>query len=157
MLFSDVLLGTVLGAILWPIVQRVVDSTNRAVLGLVLGGLAGGALAWGRLGIFAGRIIGASLGANVVPIEEDLGLAFLEALLQTGRGAVIGAIIALSIRSISFVITGAGIGFLTSLFLSGGLRLLNQTLLVDPLSDLQITIVIFLGTFLTFGILSGRT
>jgi hypothetical protein len=157
MLFSDVLLGTVLGAILWPIVQRVVDSANRAVLGLILGGLAGGALAWARLGLFASRVIGASLGANVIPIEEDLGLAFLEALLQTGRGAAVGAIIVLSIRSISFVITGAGIGFLTSLFLSGGLRLLNQALLTDPLSDLQITIVVLFGTFLIFGTLSGRT
>jgi hypothetical protein len=97
------------------------------------------------------------LGANVIPIEEDLGLAFLEALLQTGRGAAVGAIIVLSIRSISFVITGAGIGFLTSLFLSGGLRLLNQALLTDPLSDLQITIVVLFGTFLIFGTLSGRT
>jgi hypothetical protein len=157
MLFSDVLLGTVLGAIIWPIVQRVVDSANRAVLGLILGALVGGALAWARLGIFVGRIVGASLGANVTPIEEDLGLTFIEALLQTARGAAIGAIIFLSLRSVSFVLTGAGIGLLTSLLLSGGLRLLNQTLLADPLSDLQITFVVLFGIFLTFGMLSGRT
>ncbi|MFZ0543825.1 MAG: hypothetical protein WAM60_00205 [Candidatus Promineifilaceae bacterium] len=157
MLFSDVLLGTVLGAILWPIIQRVVDSTNRAILGLIIGGMIGGALAWGRLGIYIGSVIGSRFGANVTPIEQDLGLAFLAALIQTARGGVIGAIVVLSIRSISFVITGAGIGLLTSLLLSGGLRFLNQSLLHSSLSSLQITIIVLFGTFLIFAVVSGRT
>jgi hypothetical protein len=156
MLFSDVLLGTVLGAIIWPIVQQVVDSTNRAILGLIIGGMIGGALAWARIGLYAGLVIGSSLGANVEPIDQDLGAAFLEAVWQTARGAAIGAVIVLSIRSISFVITGAGIGLIVSLFLSGGLRILNQTLLTDPLSGLQITLVVLLGSLLSFGLLSGR-
>lgn len=156
MLFSDVLLGTILGAILWPIVQKVVDSTNRAILGLILGGLVGGALAWARIGLYVGLIMGSSLGANVGPVDQDIGLAFLDAIFQTARGAAIGAVIALSIRSISFVLTGGGIGLVVSLFLSGGLRLLNQTLLTDPLSGAQITLVVLLGTFLAFGIFSSR-
>jgi hypothetical protein len=156
MLFSDILLGTILGAILWPIVQQVVDSVNRAILGLIIGGLVGGALAWARIGLYAGLIIGSSLGANVQPIEVDIGMAFLDALLQTARGGASGAIIILSIRSFSFVLTGAGIGLFVSLILSGGLRLLNQTLLTDPVSSLQITLAVILGTFLTFGLLSGR-
>lgn len=157
MLFSDVLLGTILGAILWPIVQQVVDSTNRAILGFILGGLVGGALAWARIGLYVGLIMGSSLGANVQPVDQDVGLAFIDAVLATARGGAVGAIIVLSIRSISFVLAGAGIGLLIGLFLSGGLRLLNQTILTDPLSDLQITIVVVLGTFLIFGLLSGRT
>lgn len=156
MLFSDVLIGMVLGAILWPIVQQVVDSTNRAILGFIIGGLVGGAIAWARIGIYVGLIMGSSLGANVDPIEQDLGVAFLNALFNTVRGGAIGAIIILSIRSISFVLAGAGIGLFIGLFLSGGLRMLNQTILTEPLSDIQITIVVILGTMVIFGLLSGR-
>jgi len=156
MLFSDVLLGTVLSAILWPIVQEVVDSTNRAILGFIIGGLIGGTLAWARIGLYAGLVIGSSLGANVHPIDKDLGLAFLDALVQTARGGAIGAVIALSLRSMSFVLAGAGIGLMVSLVLSGGLRLLNQNLLTTPLTSFQITLTVILGTFLIIAIFSGR-
>jgi hypothetical protein len=156
MLFSDVLLGTVIGAILWPIVQKVVDSMNRAVLGFILGGIVGGALAWAKVGLYAGLVVGSSLGANVTPLEGDIGLIFLDALIQTVRGAAVGAVIVQSIRSISFVITGAGIGLFVSLFISGGLRYLNQALLTDPLTSLQITLVVMIGTFAIIGLLSGR-
>jgi hypothetical protein len=156
MVFTDVLLGTVIGAILWPIVQQVVDSMNRAILGFILGGIIGGALAWAKLGLYAGLALGASLGANVTPFDEDIGLIFLDALARTAQGAAIGAIIVLSIRSISFVLSGAGIGLLISLFLSVGLRLLNQTLLTDPLTGGQITVIVLIGSFAAFGILSGR-
>lgn len=157
MLLSDVLLGTVLGAILWPIIQRVVDSTNRAILGFILGGLIGGALAWARIGLYVGLIIGSSLGANIDPIQQDLGAAFLEALYQTARGAAIGAVIVLSIRSISFVIAGAGIGLIASILLSGGLRLLNQEVLSTPIPGYQITLIVLFGTFAIFAFLSGRS
>jgi len=157
MLLSDVLLGTVLGAILWPIVQRVVDSTNRAILGFILGGLIGGALAWARIGLYVGIVIGSSLGANIEPIQQDLGLAFLAALYQTARGAAIGAVIVLSIRSISFVITGAGIGLIASLFLSGGFRLLNQAVLSAPIPSYQITLIVLFGILGIFVFLSGRS
>ena len=156
MLFTDILLGTVIGAILWPIVQQVVDSMNRAVLGFIVGGLIGGAVAWARLGLFAGLIIGSSLGANVEPIDGDIGLIFLEALIQTVRGAAIGAIVVQSIRSISFVVTGAGIGLIISLMLSAGLRFLNQEILSGPLTSTQITIIVMIGTFAAIGLLSGR-
>lgn len=156
MLFTDVLIGTVLGAILWPIIQQVVDSTNRAILGFIAGGIIGGAIAWARIGIYVGLAMGSSLGANVDPVDTNLGLAFVDAIFQTARGGAIGAIIVLSLRSISFVLAGAGIGLLISLFLSGGLRLLNQNLLTDPLSNLQITLVVFFGTFVAFGLISGR-
>lgn len=156
MLFSDVLLGIVIGAILWPIMQQVVDSTNRAVLGLIIGGLVGGALSWARLGLYSSLVIGSSIGANVTPFEGEIGLIFLDALLQTARGAVIGAVIVLSIRSISFVLTGAGIGLMVSLFLSVGLRLLNQMFLEDPLTSTQMTLVVIFGTFIAFGVLSSR-
>lgn len=156
MIFTNVLLGTIIGAILWPIVQRVVDSTNRAVLGLILGGLVGGAISWAKLGLYSGLIIGASLGANVTPFDDNLGLIFLDALIQTARGAAIGAIVVLSIRSISFVLTGAGIGLLTSLLLSVGLRILNQSVLTNPLDSTQMTLIVLFGCLITFGVLSGR-
>lgn len=156
MLFTDVIIGTVLGAILWPIIQQVVDSTNRAILGFIIGGFIGGAIAWARIGIYVGQVMGSSLGASIDSVDIDLGLAFLNAIFHTARGGAIGAIIVLSIRSISFVFAGAGIGLLISLLLSGGLRLLNQTLLSNPLSNLQITIVVIFGTFILFGLISGR-
>lgn len=156
MLFSDVLLGTVLGAILWPIVQQVVDSTNRAILGFIIGGLIGGAITWARIGLYGGLVIGSSIGANADPPSQELGVAFLDALIQTARGGAIGAVIFLAIRSMSFVLVGGGIGLITSLSLSGGLRLLNQEVLSNPLSGYQITLVVILGTFLIIAFLSGR-
>jgi len=156
MLFSDVLLGTVLGAILWPIIQQVVDSTNRAILGFIIGGLVGGALAWARIGLYAGLVIGSSLGANVDPVQQELEQAFLDALVQTARGGAIGAVIVLAFRSMSFVLTGAGIGLLISLVLSGGIRLLNQQVLTNPIPGYQITLVVIFGTFIIISILSGR-
>ncbi len=156
MVFTDVVLGTIIGAILWPIVQQVVDSMNRAVLGFIVGGLIGGAIAWARLGLYTGLIIGASLGANVTPIDGEIGLIFLDALFQTARGAAIGAIVVQSIRSISFVAAGAGIGLIISLCLSFGIRFLNQALLSSSLTSTQITIVVFIGTFAAIGLLSGR-
>jgi hypothetical protein len=101
-------------------------------------------------------VIGAALGANTRPVDQDLGVAFIAALIATARGAAIGAIIILSLRSMSFVLVGAGIGLMVSLFLSGGLRLLNQMVLTRPVSDLQITLVVLFGTFISFAILSGR-
>jgi hypothetical protein len=157
MLLSDVLLGTVLGAILWPIIQRVVDATNRAILGIILGGLVGGALAWARIGLYVGVVIGSSLGANIEPIQQDLGLAFLDALYQTARGAAIGAVIILSIRSFSFVLAGAGIGLNASILLSGGLRLLNQEVLSTSIPNYQITLIVLFGTFVIFAFFSGRS
>lgn len=156
MFFSDVLLGTVLGAILWPIGQQVVDSTNRAILGFIIGGLIGGALAWAQIGLYGGRIIGSGIGAASDPAQQVMGVAFLDALVQTARGGAIGAILLLSLRSISFVLVGAGIGLFTSLVLSGGVRLLNQEVLARPLPNYQITLIVILGTFLIIAIFSGR-
>lgn len=157
MLFSDVLIGTVLGAILWPIVQQVVDSANRAILGFIVGGLIGGAIAWARVGLYAGLVIGSSIGANVDPAQQDVGLAFLDALVQTVRGGAIGAVIILAIRSFSFVLVGAGIGLILSIFLSGGIRLLNLNVLDNPIPSYQITLIVIFGTFLIISFLSGRT
>lgn len=156
MFFSDILLGTVLGAILWPIAQQVVDSTNRAILGFIIGGLIGGALAWAQIGLYGGRIIGSGIGAASDPAQQVMGVAFIDALVQTARGGAIGAILLLSLRSISFVLAGAGIGLFTSLVLSGGIRLLNQEVLARPLPNYQITLIVILGTFLIIAIFSGR-
>ena len=156
MLFTDVLIGTILGAILWPIVQKVVDSTNRAILGVIIGGMIGGAVSWAQLGLYISLVIGASIGANVEPLDVDLGAIFLNALFQTARGAAIGAVIALSIRSISFVLTGAGIGLLFSLVVGLGLRFLNQELLSGVLTSTQLTIAVIVSVLLFFGILSTR-
>ena len=156
MFFSDVLLGSVLGAILWQIAQQVVDSTNRAILGFIIGGLIGGGLAWAQIGLNGGLIIGSRIGAASDPSQQHMGVAFLDALVQTARGGAIGAILLLSLRSISFVLVGAGIGLFTSLVLSGGLRLLNQEVLARPLPNYQITLIVILGTFLIIAIFSGR-
>ena len=156
MLFTDVLMGTILGAILWPIVQRVVDATNRAVLGLIIGGLIGGAVSWATLGIYVSLVIGASIGANVGPVDVNLGQTFLNALFQTARGGAIGAVIALSVRSISFVLTGAGIGLVFSVVVGLGLRLLNQQVLSNSLTSTQLTIAALISLLLFFGYLSTR-
>jgi hypothetical protein len=156
MLFSDVLIGTVIGAILWPIVQQVVDSTNRAILGFIIGGLIGGALAWASVGLDAGQVIGSSIGANGDPVQQEIGLTFIDALIQTVRGGAIGAIIVLAFRSFSFVLVGAGIGLIISIFLSGGLRLLNQNVLDNPIPTYQITLIVVFGTFLIISFLSGQ-
>ena len=156
MIFFDVIIGATIGAILWPIVQRVEDAASRATFGLVFGGLLGGALAWVRLALVVSVILGAGIGASVTPIEEDIGLAFLEALFQTVRGAALGALVLLSFRSLSFVLTGAGIGLLVSLLVSGGARLLDEVVFAAPLTSTQITIVVILATLIVFGSLNAR-
>lgn len=156
MLFYDVLIGATIGAILWPIVQRVEDAASRATFGLVVGGLLGGALAWASLALTVSLIIGAGFGASVTPIEEDIGLEFLDALFQTVRGAALGALVLLSFRSLSFVLTGAGIGLLVSLLVSVAIRFLDQVVFSSPLTSTQITAVVVLATLITFGSLNAR-
>jgi hypothetical protein len=156
MLFFDVIIGATMGALLWPIVQRVEDAAHRATFGLIFGGLLGGALAWARLALVASTIIGAGFGASVAPIEQDIGLVFLEALFQTVRGAAFGALVLLSFRSLSFVITGAGIGLAASLVVSLAVRSFDQVIFPAPLTSTQITAVVILATLIVFGSLNAR-
>jgi hypothetical protein len=156
MLFTDIILGTIVGAILWPIIQQVVDSTNRAVLGLIIGGMIGGAVSWARLGLYASQIIGASIGADIEPTDVNLGIVFVNALIQTVRGGAIGTVVALSIRSFSFVLTGAGIGLIFSLVCSLALRFLNQEFLSSALTSTHLTAAVFTFTLFFFGFLSSR-
>lgn len=146
-------MGFLMGGILWPIIKHDPNSADRGVLGFIIGALAGGALVWGRLGLQMASVIGSSIGAAARPGDAELWLAFYDALVQTLVSGAIGAMLILSLRSLSFVLAGAGTGLIFSLILSAGLRILNQGVLDSPLSSTQITLIVFFSIILFFGLL----